>query len=54
VSWFSGLFMKLVFRHMLLHRAWSIDDFARLAKQAPFHHTEVVANAIGMEVWLEA
>jgi ubiquinone/menaquinone biosynthesis C-methylase UbiE len=54
VSWFSSLFMKLVFRYMLLPRAWRIDDFARLAKEAPFHHTDVVANAIGMEVWLQA
>lgn len=54
LSWFSSLFTKLVFRYMLLPRAWPIDDLARLAKQAPFHHSEVVPNAIGMEVWLEA
>jgi len=54
VSLFSSLFMKLIFRFMLLPRAWPIDDFTRLAKQAPFRHTEVVPNAIGMEVWLQA
>ena len=54
VSLISSLFMKLVFRFMLLPRAWRIDDFTRLAKQAPFRHTEVVPNAIGMEVWLQA
>jgi len=54
VSVWNRIVMKLIFRHMLLPRAWRTDDFAALLQQSPFRHSEIVANAIGMEVWLDA
>ena len=54
VSFFNRLFMKLIFRYMLLPRAWRADAFARLLEQIPFRRTEIVSNAIGMEVWFDA
>ncbi|HUN42785.1 MAG TPA: class I SAM-dependent methyltransferase [Acetobacteraceae bacterium] len=53
VSLFNRLVMKLVFRYMLLPRAWRTDDFARMLEQIPFRHTEIVRSAIGMDVWLD-
>lgn len=53
VSFFNRFLMKLTFRAMLLPRAWRMDAFSEMLKQVPFRHTEIVPNAIGMEVWLD-
>jgi ubiquinone/menaquinone biosynthesis C-methylase UbiE len=53
VSFFNRFLMKLTFRAMLLPRAWRMDAFSELLKQIPFRRTEIVPNAIGMEVWLD-
>ena len=52
VSWPNRLFMKLVFRYLLLPRAWRADAFAKMLEQIPFGNAEIIPNAIGMEVWL--
>jgi len=54
VSLPNRLFMKLVFRYLLLPRAWRADAFAKMLEQIPFRHTEIIPNAIGMEIWLDA
>jgi ubiquinone/menaquinone biosynthesis C-methylase UbiE len=54
VSFSNRLFMKLVFRTMLLPRAWRIDSFAKMLEQISFRRTEIIPDAIGMEIWLEA
>jgi ubiquinone/menaquinone biosynthesis C-methylase UbiE len=53
VSFWNRMVMKLVFRHMLLPRAWRTDAFAGLLEKVPFRRTDIIPNAIGMEVWLE-
>ncbi|HWG05321.1 MAG TPA: class I SAM-dependent methyltransferase [Beijerinckiaceae bacterium] len=53
LSLFNRLFMKFTFRAMLLPRAWRVDAFAKILDQIPFRHTEIVPNAIGMEIWLD-
>jgi ubiquinone/menaquinone biosynthesis C-methylase UbiE len=50
----NRLFMKLVFRVMLVPRAWRADAFAKMLEQIPFRHTEIISSAIGMEIWLDA
>jgi ubiquinone/menaquinone biosynthesis C-methylase UbiE len=54
LSWLNRLFMKLTFRTMLLPRAWRTDAFAKMLEQIPFRHTEIIPDAIGMEIWLDA
>ena len=53
-SWINRLFMKLTFRWMLLPRAWRPDAFAAMLKRIAFRRTEIIPNAIGMEIWLDA
>jgi ubiquinone/menaquinone biosynthesis C-methylase UbiE len=54
LSWLNRLVMKLTFRIMLLPRAWRADAFARMLEPIPFRRTEIIADAIGMEIWLDA
>jgi ubiquinone/menaquinone biosynthesis C-methylase UbiE len=54
VSLPNRLVMKLIFRYLLLPRAWRAEAFAKMLEQIPFRHTEIIPNAIGMEVWLDA
>ncbi len=54
MSFPNRLFMKLTFRYMLLPRAWRADDFAKMLEQIPFRRTEIILNAIGMEIWFDA
>jgi ubiquinone/menaquinone biosynthesis C-methylase UbiE len=54
ISLLNRLIMKVTFRAMLLPRAWRMDDFAKMLEQIPFRHTEIIPDALGMEIWLEA
>ncbi len=54
VSLLDRLSMKFIFRLMLLPRAWRVDAFAKMLAQIPFRHTEIIPDAVGMEIWLEA
>ena len=54
VSFLNRLFMKFTFRFMLLSRAWPTEDFAKMLGKIPFRHAQIVPNAIGMEIWLDA
>jgi ubiquinone/menaquinone biosynthesis C-methylase UbiE len=53
ISFPNRLFMKLAFRTMLLPRAWRVDAFAKMLEEIPFRHTEIIPNAIGMEIWID-
>jgi ubiquinone/menaquinone biosynthesis C-methylase UbiE len=53
VSLLDRLSMKFIFRLMLLPRAWRMDAFAKMLTQIPFRHTEIIPDAVGMEIWLE-
>lgn len=43
---------KWIFKHMLLKRAYSQDDFRHMATQTPFQTCEIRPDMIGLEVWL--
>jgi ubiquinone/menaquinone biosynthesis C-methylase UbiE len=54
VTFLSRLFMKLIFRYMLLPRAWRTDALAEMLGQIPFHHTQIIPNAVGMKISFDA
>lgn len=54
VSFLNRVFINFTFRHMLLPRAWPAEAFATMLEKIPFRRTEIVPNAIGMEIWLDA
>jgi ubiquinone/menaquinone biosynthesis C-methylase UbiE len=49
----SRWFTILTFRFMLLKRAYTVQEFEKLLEGVGFTKTEVRANEIGMEIWLE-
>jgi ubiquinone/menaquinone biosynthesis C-methylase UbiE len=48
----NALLTKLAFKHMLLKRAYSQEQFRQMASQAPFQACEVQEGPIGLAVWL--
>lgn len=52
VGWLNGLFMKLTFKHMLLKRAYSQDQFRQMVSQTPFQGCTIREEALGLEVSL--
>lgn len=44
---------RLTFRFMLLRRAYTVAEFEKLLAGVGFARTEIVTNAIGMEIWME-
>lgn len=47
-SWIT----KWTFRHLLLKRAYSEEDFRRMVAETPFGTAEVKRDQIGLEIWL--
>lgn len=43
---------RATFKHMLRKRAYSRDDFQRMAAATPFGHADIEAVPIGFDVWL--
>jgi ubiquinone/menaquinone biosynthesis C-methylase UbiE len=43
---------RVTFKYALRKRAYSREDFARMAKAAPFANCDIVESAIGFEIWL--
>jgi ubiquinone/menaquinone biosynthesis C-methylase UbiE len=43
---------RAIFKHMLRRRAYSRDDFTRMAAASPFGRADIKAAAIGFDVWL--
>jgi ubiquinone/menaquinone biosynthesis C-methylase UbiE len=41
----------LIFRFMLMRRAYRPQELEAMLRQVPFAHTEVTTNAVGMEAW---
>jgi ubiquinone/menaquinone biosynthesis C-methylase UbiE len=50
LGWINSLLTRWTFKHVLLKRAYSLDDFRRMASQTPFGSCEVKPESIGMEV----
>jgi ubiquinone/menaquinone biosynthesis C-methylase UbiE len=43
---------RFIFKHVLLKRAYSKEDFERLAGESQFGSCQIRVDAIGLEVWL--
>ena len=49
---FNGMLTRLIFKHMLLKRAYTEDDFRRMVAETPFARCEITRESIGMEISL--
>lgn len=52
LGWFNALMVKWTFKYMLLKRAYTQDQFRRMASQTPFKTCEIQEEPIGLAVWL--
>jgi ubiquinone/menaquinone biosynthesis C-methylase UbiE len=52
-KWFDAWLTRMAFKHMLIKRAYTQDDFTRLAAQSRFGKCRITADSIGMEVVLK-
>ena len=50
LGWINSLLTRWIFKHVLLKRAYSPDDFRRMAARTPFGLCAVEPESIGMEV----
>jgi ubiquinone/menaquinone biosynthesis C-methylase UbiE len=49
---FNATLTRLIFKHSLLKRAYTEDDFRRMVGQTPFATCEITRESIGMEIAL--
>lgn len=49
---FNAMLTRLIFKHSLLKRAYTENDFRRMVAQTPFATCEIAREAIGMEISL--
>ena len=49
-SWFDAWLTKMAFRHMLIKRAYTMDDFERMASQSKFRSCQIQTAPLGLEV----
>jgi hypothetical protein len=52
LGWFNSWLTKLTFRHMLIKRAYSQEQFRQMAAQTSFGTCEIHEDPLGMRVWL--
>lgn len=48
--WMDAWITRLIFRHVLIQRAYTMDDFMRMAKQSRFRECEIRVAPMGLEV----
>lgn len=51
VSWFNRQFIMLSFRHMLIKRAYPIDEIRRMAAEAGWINPRIETSPLGFEAW---
>ena len=51
VSWLNRLFMMVVFRTMLIKRAYPIDEIRRMTAEAGWSQPRIDLSALGFEAW---
>jgi len=51
-GWFNSRLTKLVFKYMLVKRAYSQEKFRQMAAQTSFKTCDIQEESIGMSVWL--
>ena len=49
-KWFDAWLTRMVFKHMLIKRAYTGTDFQRMAAQSCFHSCTITTDSIGLEV----
>lgn len=49
----NGLFVKFVFRFMLIRRAYTTAEFKEMLAKIPFKRTWIEPNPVGLEAWFE-
>jgi ubiquinone/menaquinone biosynthesis C-methylase UbiE len=49
----TGLLVKLIFRFMLIRRAYTVSEFRQMLAQVPFERTWIEEDQIGLEAWFE-
>ncbi len=49
----NGLFTKMIFRFMLIRRAYTVPEFKQMLAKVPFTRTWIEANEVGLEAWFE-
>jgi hypothetical protein len=52
VSYASGLMMKVIFRFMLIRRAYTRVQFSQLVAQSSFGRYALTEEPISLELWL--
>ncbi len=52
LGWFNRVVTKWIFKHSLLKRAYSQEQFRQMAPQTPFRACEIRVDKIGLEVSL--
>jgi ubiquinone/menaquinone biosynthesis C-methylase UbiE len=53
LGFLSALSTRLIFRFVLLKRAYAKSDFERLLAQAQFRSVEIAEHGIGLDIWLQ-
>lgn len=51
-GWFSAWLTRLTFKHMLVKRAYSQEQFRQMAARTPFGACDIDETPLGMNVWL--
>jgi ubiquinone/menaquinone biosynthesis C-methylase UbiE len=52
LGWLNSLLTKWIFKHSLVKKAYSAEQFRQLAAQTPFKSHEIDESPIGLAVWL--
>ena len=50
MGWFDSLLTKLIFRFLLIPRAYSKEQFSQMASQSRFGRCEIMEASLGLEV----
>lgn len=52
VNWLNRQMMMLTFKHMLIKRAYPMEEIRRMAEQAGWLHPRIDLGALGFEAWV--
>lgn len=51
-GWFDRVFMNFTFKHMLIKRAYRVEEIRRMAQEAGWSNARIDTVAIGFEAWV--
>lgn len=52
VSWWNRVFMNFTFKHMLIKRAYRVEEIRRMAAEAGWSNVRIDTAPIGFEAWV--